>query len=180
VSTGTARFRHGVADDVDLSLEGNVIHIQGDSAAGTDPNVYVVRVGAKYQANVAFAVTGGYGLGWYAGGTFFSPDVGVITGFENRYVVPFFAARVLMSVPLRSRPVDTSSAGEAVGSHVDTAELTGGFATVNGVRLLIPPSFDPLVGVRGSALAGVGLLWLQDGEEDAVVLSAGGGLEIAF
>jgi hypothetical protein len=179
-ATGTARFRHGVSDDVDLSLEGNLIHIEGESAAGTMQEIYSLRIGTKYQVTSAFAVTGGNGLGLHAGGTFASPDLGVITGFENRYAVPFFSARALMSVPVRSHTVDTTSAGSPPGTELGRAELTGGFATAFGLRVPIPPSFEPKTGVRGSLVGGGGVTLLADSEDDTMLMSWGAGAEMEF
>lgn len=179
-SSGTARFRHGVAENVDLSLEGHIIHIDGDPAADVDQNIYALRIGTKYMVNSAFALTGGWGMGLHEGGSYASPDLGLLAGWENRYAVPFFSARGLLSVPIRAHEVDTTNAGTPLGTDVGTPVTTVGFGTTAGLRVPIPPSFEPHVGVRGSLLGGVGTIFLGDNEDSAAVVSAGGGAEIEF
>jgi hypothetical protein len=87
---------------------------------------------------------------------------------------------VLVSIPLRSHPVDTTRAGGELGTEVGKPELTAGFGTAFGLRIPIPPSFEPKTGVRGSVLGGIGATWLNDGEDATMLYSAGGGGEIEF
>jgi len=101
-------------------------------------------------------------------------------GFENRYVVPFFAARLLASIPVHAHAVDVTRAGGQIGGHVETPQTTGAFGTTHGLRVVIPPSFEPKIGVRGSVLFAVGLTHLWDGIESVMVVGFGSGGEVAF
>ncbi len=179
-SSGSARVRVSPHEDVDVSLEGHVIHIDGDPAADVSQNAYAVRVGAKVRALPWLAVTGGAGGGLHAAGTFASPDLGVIGGWENPYAVPYLSLRGFVSEPLVARAVDTTAAGEPLGSEVGTPRTTGGMAISIGVRVPMIPGWDPHEGVRGSLFLANGLTYLDDGREDLTLLQAAGGAELTF
>lgn len=180
VSSGASRLRVSPHDDVDISVEGTVMHVQGRPAKAIDQNIYAVRLGAKYRALSWLALTGGLGGGVHAAGTFASPDLGVIAGYENPYAVPYFAWRGFVSQPLAAQAIDTTEAGETPGSDVGKPHTTGGFSASLGLRIPIVPGFDPNEGVRGSLLVAPGLTYLADAAEDRVFMQIGGGGEITF
>ena len=174
---GTARVRYGATEDLDVSGEANVVHIGGDSVAGTSPNVYSARVGTKLRVLPMLAVQGGVGAGTSAGGEFIAPDVGVIAAYENKYIVPFVAGRAMLSVPIGADPVDTSTDEDPVGTHVGTPQQTRGLAWNAGLKVPLPlGDEDPW----GSVLGGVGQTYLVDDEEDDTVTGWGLGAELVF
>lgn len=179
-STGSARFRAGLADQVDLSVENHVMHIEGASAGDTHPNIYAVRLGAKVQPANVLAFTAGTGTGASEGGLSTSPDLGFIVGYPNPYAAPFFAARALMSIPLAPRTVDVTPAGEPASSQTGEPKVTGGLGSVLGLRVPIPPGLEEVDGVGGSLLAGLGNTWLRDAEDEALIWGWSIGGEITF
>ena len=181
--SGTLR-RHGMGADTDLSADLSVLHINGNSVAGTYPTLRSAgRGGFKHRALRWLSLTGaGWGGGASAGGRFLSPDIGVIAAFENRYLVPFLAFRGSFSVPFDCHPVDTGQAGShSVGQWVYVPPFTWIGGGVAGLRL-------PLGGwteggpksLRGSLLTGVGVTYLAGAGSDSCVASLGGGRRSSF
>jgi hypothetical protein len=179
-TSGAGRLRVSPHEDVDVSVEGNVIHIQGKPATDVDQNIYALRLGAKFRAQSWLALTGGLGGGLHAAGTYASPDLGVIAGYENSYAIPYVSFRGFVSEPLAVRAVDTSEAGEAPGTHIGRPRTTGGFSAALGLRIPIVPGFDPNEGVRGALVASPGLTYVGDAEQDSVFVQLGGGAELTF
>jgi len=179
LTSGAGRVRVSPHRDVDISVEGTVMHVRGNGKEHVDQNIYSARVGGKYQVLARYiAIVGGLGGGYHAAGTFVSPDLGAIVGYENDYAVPFASVRGFVSAPLVSRSVDTAERGE--DSRTGSPQLTGGFTTSLGLRIPIPPSFDQSEGVRGSLVVSPGLTYLGDGDEEATFLQLGGGAEVTF
>lgn len=131
VFAGAGRVRHGLGQEVEGSVEATVLRVsaQNDEKVGTDPNIYAARAGAKLQLARWFAVSGGFGGGRSAAGGFVSPDMALIGGWENRWVIPFLTLRGFTSHPLGARSVYL---GEGV---YDKPRLTLGFAWALGVKV---------------------------------------------
>lgn len=179
LTSGGGRVRVSPHEDVDVSVEGNVLHVRGNPAEDLDQNAYSARVGAKYRVVPWLALAGGLGGGFHAAGTFVSPDLGVIVGYENDYAVPYVSFRGFVSEPLIPRTVDTREAGSET-VELGTPQTTGGFSTALGLRVPIPPSFEQNEGVRGSLLLAPGLTHVRDAAEQATFLQLGGGAELTF
>jgi hypothetical protein len=179
LTSGGGRVRVSPHEDVDVAVEGNVLHVRGDPAEDIEQNVYSARVGAKYRVVQWLAVTGGLGGGLHAAGTFFSPDLGVIFAYENDYAVPYLALRGFVSEPLTLRSVDTREAGSST-AQLGSPGTTGGFSSSLGLRVPIPPSFDQNEDVRGSILLAPGITHIGDSDEEATFMQFGGGAELTF
>ena len=179
LTSGGGRVRVSPHEDVDVSVEGNVLHVRGDAANDIDQNVYSARVGAKYRVVRWFALAGVLGGGYHVAGTFVSPDLGIIAAYENDYVVPYFSMRGFVSEPLAVRTVDTREAGSTTPER-GAPQTTGGFATSLGVRVPMLPSFDQNEGVRGSLLLAPGLTHVGDAEDQRTFVQFGGGAELTF
>lgn len=180
VSTGSLRIRHGLAEDLDGVAEANVLHVHGDSEAGTHPNAYSLRLGAKLRLVEHFAFTMGAGGGGSAAGHFFSPDVGVVLGYENEHLVPFMSFRTTVSLPIDPQEVDTTAVGSDGEPELDTPKVTGGLSWTAGLRLPLPVADPEHQGVRGSVVLGIGMTHLYDGDDDANLIGVGGGGELVF
>lgn len=179
-SSGSGRVRVSPHEDVDVAVEGHVIHIDGEPAANIDQNAYAVRVGAKFRAVSWFALTGGFGGGLHAGGTFASPDLGFIGGWENRYAVPYLSLRGFVSEPLIAREVDTSFEGDPLGTDVGTPQTTGGLSFALGLRVPMIPGWDPHEGVRGSLFFSHGLTHMADRDDELTLFQLAAGAELTF
>lgn len=175
--SGTGRVRYGVHEEIDMAAEVMAVHIDGDSAAGTSPNIYAARVGGKARVMSFMALAAGIGAGTSAGGPYASPDLGIIAAYENRYVVPFYAVRGFASQPFGAREVDTTEEGEPVGTHVDKPRFTRGLATSAGARLLLPWGAEE---PTWALSVGGGVTVLADNAESDTMRNLGGGLELMF
>jgi hypothetical protein len=177
---GSGRIRYGIDDGTDVTVETVLIHIQGDSAAGTPPNIYASRLGAKTLLTSFLAVSGGLGGGASAGGPFFSPDLGLILGWQNPYVEPFTSVRWLASVPLDAQEVDTTVADSDIGTHVGRPQLTGGLGWTAGLRVALPPGTTPSDRPRAALVGAGGLTYLADADDDEVIGGWALGGELVF
>lgn len=171
----TVGARIGVAEHVELQGEASYLHVDyGDERS---PYGGAGRVGVKLAPveHVAFVL--GVGAGGHAYGGFVAPDAGVVLAYENPYVIPWGAFRVMFSLP-----VDPST---VVVSHED--ELlplvppdTFGWQASTGIRL--PVLIDPEDDVTLDFLVGAALTYLYglDGQFQHGFLQAAGALELAF
>jgi hypothetical protein len=178
-TTASIRARRGFTERTELSAEASVLHVGRRSAAGTNPNGYAVRAGAKYAVWPWLALAGGLGGGGSAAGGFFSPDLAVIVAWENRYAVPFLSARAGLSLPLEARQVDMTEVGDSA-TFAGTPERTWIFGATTGVRVPLGSSRPASGAVRGNLLVGVGMTHLQDSKDDQDALQLGFGGELIF
>jgi len=150
IYVGTARVRHGVAQDVDVSAEGTVMHLESKEAVRAHPNAYAARGGVKYRLFPALSVVAGLGGGASAAGGFVSPDVAVMTGYENKYFVPFFTLRAFTSHPIGARSVYLGE-GDNLPIY-DRARLTYGYGWVLGGKVPIAENASLLIAAGANYL----------------------------
>ena len=100
----TARVRHGIVDTLDVHAELNYqrIRTQDFDLASPDRNIFTGRAGLKYAPIEHIAFTAGLAAGGWGGGPFLSPDLKLILGYENRFVVPFVDVGGYTSHPARA------------------------------------------------------------------------------
>ena len=182
----SGQVRYGATETLETSAEVMVVHVEGDSVADTHPNIYGARVGVKWAPEPVsrfLALTGGVGGGASAGGGFVSPDLGLVVGWENRYVVPFVGFEASVSLPIDAQAVDTSEGDDDLGTHVSTPDRT--WATRLTVGLRVPVTLGS--GHGGSFYLAASSLRLStrgepdDGEDDDEGFGGlGGGFEFEF
>jgi hypothetical protein len=138
VTTASGGAGIGVAQDVELQVEGNFAY-DDTIAHGTrslSPFVGAGRIGIKHRLLDCLAVTGGVGAGSGPWGAFGGGDLGVILAYENPYVIPFFAARMQLSLPINAQTetfVDTNGSGTT--TTFLTPNATFWFQPSTGVRV---------------------------------------------
>lgn len=123
VDVGSGGVGVGVAQDVELQVEGSFAY-DDTIAHGTrslSPFVGAGRVGIKHRLLDCLAVTGGLGAGSGPWGAFGGGDLGVILAYENPYAIPFFAARMQLSLPINAQ---TETLLDHNGSGTTTTFLT--------------------------------------------------------
>ena len=172
----SARVRHGVQEQTDISVEGSFVHFldTGDDLEGASHlGIYSGRFGVKHAFSPHVAVATGIGGGGSAGGAFISPDVALILGYENPYCVPFVSGRLAVSIPVAPREVVLEASSMPI---VGTPDVTGSFALISGMR--IPLARDD---INAGALS-VGMAWVQmwDRQQANAFFSAQLGLELHF
>ena len=180
LTSGTARVRRGFGDSTDLSLEATVLHEGDPGSVPTNRNAYAGRFGVKEQLAPWVALTAGLGGGGSAAGGFFSPDMGIIFAYENRYFVPFLSGRLSFSQPFARRAVAITPATSDSAGVIDTPMLTWIESATLGFRIPMPSgSHEDRGEVRAALLAGLTLSSLDDGEQETFV-SGTLGLELMF
>jgi hypothetical protein len=134
---GMLQVAHGLAHG-EISGEVTWLSVDGESTAGTNPNIGTLRMGYRV-GNVVAGFEGGLGGGLSAAGGFVSPDLGVILGHEGCFIAPSLALRTWLSIPLDARSTDVSGNSDAPGSHILTPHLTFAFGPSAGIRIPIGP-----------------------------------------
>lgn len=177
-TSGAARVRRGLTDDLEIAGEVGVLHIQGDSAANTDQNAYLARFGVKRLILPFFAIGAGVGGGASAAGGVVSPDVLAILSWENSVVVPFLSLRGALSSPIGSRSVDISSTTDGRGRFVFSPHPTWLAGGTLGARVPIGDQASRVV--RASLLAGASYTHLADENDKIGIISLAAGAEVAF
>lgn len=176
-ATASVRGRRGITDDLDASVEWSVLHVGRESAAGTHPNAYAVRAGARYRALPWLAVTSGVGGGGSSAGGFVSPDLAAIASWENRWVVPFLSARGSLSVPIGAREVDVTGTSDTA-RFVGKPGRTWLYGATAGLR--VPWGRRDPGALRGSFLAGLAATHVSDSTDDQGLVQLGLGAELVF
>lgn len=187
VANGGGRLRYGLRDDLELVADGGAYVVGEDGIADEHRGVYTARLGLKYRLHDHVAAVGGLGAGIApAFGFFGGVDAGLVTAWENPYVVPFVAARVAFNGPVRPSEVDTGQGDDPPGEHVAAPDRTLVVGAETGVRIPFGPRIAS--GKRmGNLLGALVLTHLYDGrggliEEDDGVTAIGGnfGVELRF
>lgn len=172
--SGTATVRRGFGDGWEGSVEASAIKANPEKATAVELSPWAGsgRIGVKRRlVGDALAAEVGLGGGGYVGGGYFSPDVALITSYENPYVVPFLSVRAGVSQPIGPREVDLSLAGDGEGVHLSTPITTGFYGFNLGLRVPIGPM---------ALVAGAQFQRLVDSETDRNVFSLGGAVEASF
>jgi len=109
----------GVARDVEVQVDGSFAYDQDLDHSGrhVSPFFGAGRIGVKHRLADYVALTGGVGAGSGPWGAFTGSDLGIILAYENPYLIPFFAARMQLSVPLNAQTetiVDSSNMSSAL------------------------------------------------------------------
>ena len=173
IVAGSAGIRRGLANNVELVADASYAQVVESSAAGTNRNIAMGRIGGKAHPTEShnLAVTAGVGGGHApAAGTYASADVGAVVGYENRYLIPFASVGAFASVPIDPKEVDTTQPGDSA-QELDTPEKTLGLTV--GVGLKIP--------LQTSALL-LGMTWVHVRDDDSQdgFMTIGAGVETSF
>jgi hypothetical protein len=161
VAGGSGGLSVGLVDSVELQLDGSFVYVFGlDEHRSLSPYAAAGRIGIKHQPLDWLAFTAGVGTGSGPWGAFMGGDLGVIVAYENPYVVPFFAARMQLSLPVNGQ-TETFVSMQSDGSDMITLlrpTTTVYFQPSTGIRipLCTETSCD---GVRVSLTAAFAWTW---------------------
>lgn len=144
IATGSGGVSVGVHPDVELQLDGAFGYSENldeDEARTVSPFAGAARIGLKQRLAPFFGVTLGGGGGVGPWGAFIGADLGAILAYENPYAVPFFAARMQLTTPIRPS-TETLAGGDGTPYSI-TAGTALYLQPSIGVRFPIPISDDP-------------------------------------
>jgi hypothetical protein len=189
VSATRASYRHGLTDQLDVSVEPSLIWIEGATRGDSHHGIYTLRGAVKYAP--IRHVSGGFGLGAgaSAGGAFLSPDLGLNLAVENPILVPFVSARMYLSAPIAPRYVHFTT-GDGAGERPDDSDgqrdayrrlphFTYGVQLSGGLRA--PFWRNPATKLRPALNCAVGATFLYDrSPEHQVFMGIGCGLDLGF
>jgi hypothetical protein len=178
ILAGAGRYRVGIGDDTEVSVEGAVLGVDDAGPSTADRSLYTGRVGMRTNPGKgAVALFAGAGGGYApAGGGFVAVDAGASVGYHNCVLVPVAVASGFVSEPLAPRPIDVTV--EADEPMTDTPRRTIGGVLRAGLRLSLAPAACRR-GEPGTWLtASVGTTFLADGDTDAGLIGLGVGIEI--
>jgi hypothetical protein len=173
IIAGSAGVRRGTANNVELVGDLSYAKVNEASAADSNRSIAMGRIGGKVHPTESrnLAITAGIGGGYApAAGMYASADLGVVVGYENRYVIPFASAGAYTSVPIDPKEVNTTQPGDSE-QRLDTPEKTLGLTI--GAGLKIP--------LDSSALL-LGMTWVQvhDNDSHDEFMTIGAGVETTF
>lgn len=180
---GSLGVRHGLSREIEVGVDATFLHLSGQSGAKVDRSIYATRVEGRFnpRRNRFFTLFGGVGGGYApAGGGFLSADAGVTFAFENCYLIPFTSAGGFLSVPVDPRSVDTRI-GVDDEPKLSKAQTTVGVQHSFGVRIPLggydrcPQTPSPV-----ALTVAYGLTYLQDFDEDELMMGGSAGIEVRF
>lgn len=178
VDTGGARYRVGIGENTEMSVEGNAAAVRTGAASPEPRTFYTGRAGVRTNpGESAFTFFAGAGGGFAeAGGTFVSADAGLAVGYDNCVLVPTFQASAYVSEPLDARPIDVTV--DEMEPELDTPRTTLGGVLRGALRLSLSPSACRRGEQVGWLVAGVGVTRMMDADSDAAIPGFGLGIEI--
>lgn len=135
------RLRHGIVDKLDANAELGYQRIRTEDfdLASSDRNLVTGRVGLKYAPIEHVAFTTGLAVGGWGGGAFLSPDLKLILGYENRFVVPFVDVGGYTSHPVGANQIVISDRlPDALGDATLIAAPVFTYGWTVGVGLRVP------------------------------------------
>jgi len=159
ISSYRAVVARGITPKLDVSLAPSLLLIHAREPGNPRGNVYSLRAGVKYAPERWLAFSAGLAPGSSVGGSYLAEDFGFTMGGENRYLVPFFSARGVLSVPLRARTVRImyddwdDSPEEESQAYFRKPLFTSGWQIVQGLKL--PLTHDAAAKVRPSLVCAV-------------------------
>lgn len=148
-------------------------HVDYYGATGFDRNVFATTLRLKWnpRRNPGWAMTLGGGLGDGLGQNFWSVEHAQIFGAENRFFIPYFNLKGVLSGPVDARKVTWNST-KYWPEYSKTPRTTLGLEAIMGIRL-------PLTDLRTASdrrranhpfLRGeIGVLSLQDGDSTSIM-----------
>jgi hypothetical protein len=140
VATGSGGISVGLAERAELQLDGAFGYVDGlDHSRALSPWAAAGRIGIKHQPVDWLALTGGMGAGSGPWGAFMGGDLGIIFAYENPYIVPFFAARMQLSMPVNGQTelLVTQSGDGTSTTTLLSPTTTFWFQPSTGVRIPI-------------------------------------------
>lgn len=172
-TNGGARLRHGITDQLAITGDVGVLHVNGDSPE-TQREALLGRVGVHVHPARAprIALTTGFGGGTSPlAGRWLSYDVGVVASAESRHVLPFISGEVFASVPIDPPTFSYESYDGDI--HTDRLSNTRGARATAGVALRRSETS------RAALLLGLswGVVANADGDDDQV-LGVGAGVRV--
>lgn len=176
--TGNLHLRHGLSDELDITVDSGAVVIETELETGDTEHwpIYSARVGAQWSPKGGaghIALTGGLGGGYSAGGGFVSPDAGFSVGYNNPYLVPYFSATGFLSLPIAPQAIDVTAGGPA---DMQTPEFSFGVEGTVGVRGKIPINQSQHLVI----MAGVSMTILKDSVETDRFIGGFGSLGYQF
>jgi hypothetical protein len=136
VASGSGGVSVGVAPDVEVQADGMGAWLGGLETRAVTPVVGAGRIGVQHRVEDWLAFSGGAGAGAGPWGAFAGTDLGMILAYENPYLVPFFAARMQLSVPIDPRPETvTNTNGSMTTTMMIAPGATMWFQPSTGVRI---------------------------------------------
>lgn len=179
ILSGGARFRTGIGDHSEASLEGSVYGVEDGGPSKADRRIYAGRAGVRTNPKAGpFAIFGGIGGGYApSGGSFVTADGGISVGYVNCYVTPMASASAFVSNPVGARPVDVSESDDHM-AVTSTARFTVGSVIRVGLRIAMSPSRCRAGKQIPWLTTGIDVTTMVDRTSDSTLGGLGLGLEI--
>jgi len=141
LAVGGLRYRHGVNERLEVQASTNLGWVTSPSGADTFRGIFAGRLGIKGAIAEADGVSwlsgyAGAGAGVSAGGAYSAIDLGLVIGYENRWLVPYLALGGVMSLPINPKEVDIRHAERDPedGPVLDRPHATFGYQLTAGLR----------------------------------------------
>ena len=188
----TFAWHRGFTNNLEAGVQASLLAIN-DEDWDVDKKPYAgnIRIATKLSPEPMRRLLGlrsGLGLGFSEAGEFFCIDGGLVLGFDNPYIIPFFNPGMYISFPFNTETVDFGLSDDFPDDSMPTAyaddpEITWGFESGLGFKLY-PLGFSKKSELRKSfALYGISsvtqcvVLYHEDVEW---FFSFGGGIEFSF
>jgi hypothetical protein len=165
-----ATYRYGLDDKLELSAAPSAVWIMGAGRRDSHAGIYGLRAALKYAPIRHVSGSVGLGAGASAAGGFLSPDFGLTVGWENRYLIPFAAARMFLSAPIVPRYVHFTTSDDADDGvndpdadrdyHRRRPHFSYGFQLSTGLRAPLYWSAEPRY--KPSLICALGVIFLLD------------------
>jgi hypothetical protein len=181
IDNSWVKMSYGLTNSVELSLSTSGVFY--DDTQKTYVNYKRYSLGGYVSSKVAIipntlSMTGGIGVGFSDLGNYANFDVGIIQGWENRFVVPIDQMNLFIGLPFNPQNHDLSLRSGDSLQNMFKPELTTGFKISVGAKFPISLWFGFKDKFSIYLVNGYSIIW--DAQQNNQFLSFGSGVQYKF
>jgi|GEM_PF-3081012 hypothetical protein len=181
VTNSWVKLKYGLTNIIDLSISASGIFYEDNEKTVVDYKKY--SLGGYVSSKVALvpgiaSLCGGIGIGFSDLGNYANTDMGIVLGWENRFVVPLCQFDLFAGQPFNPQLHDLSYSSNGAGTHLYKPEQTFGLRINSGAKFPVSSWFG--YGNKFNIYGVYGILLAKDLTESDNFISLGCGVECQF
>jgi hypothetical protein len=181
VTNSWVKVKYGLTNAFELSLSSSGIFDEDTMKTVVDYKRY--SLGGYLSSKMVLvpkiaSVRGGIGIGFSDLGNYANTDIGIVLGWENRFVVPLCQFDMFAGEPFNPQFHDLSYSSDGAGTHLYKPEQTFGLRINSGAKFPVSSWFG--YGNKFNMYGVYGILLAKDLTESDNFISLGCGIEYQF
>jgi hypothetical protein len=137
ITDSWVKLKYGLTKTIDISLSTSGIFYEDTFKSKVNYKRY--SLGEYASSKVVLipkiaSLRGGIGIGFSDLGNYANTDIGIIAGWENRWVVPLFQCDMFVGTPFNPQNHDLSYLSDGTETHLYKPEETSGLQISTGAK----------------------------------------------